>query len=76
VIATRVGALPEVFGEEIAFVEDVDGVPVLESVREALAAAGPELGGRLREKVIRLCSPDAVVARYAEILENLLETRS
>jgi glycosyltransferase involved in cell wall biosynthesis len=76
VIATRVGALPEVFAEEITFVEDVDGVPVVASVRAALTAAGPELGGRLRAAVARLCSPEAVVARYAAVLENLLETRS
>jgi len=71
VIATRVGALPEVFGDEIAFVDEEAGEPVAASVRRALETAGPALGKRLQEKVDRLCGRDAVVARYAEVLEKL-----
>jgi glycosyltransferase involved in cell wall biosynthesis len=74
VIATRVGALPEVFADEIAFVDD-DGAPVAASLREALARSGPELGKGLQEKAVRLCSRDAVVARYAEVLEEKLAER-
>jgi glycosyltransferase involved in cell wall biosynthesis len=75
VIATRVGALPEVFGEEIAFVDDHDGEPVPASVRSALESADPVLGKRLQEKVGRLCGPEVVVARYAEVLERAMERK-
>ncbi len=75
VIATRVGALPEVFPEEIAFV-DLDGaLPSLSSLRAALAAVGPELGRRLRERVLQVCDRDAVMARYAALLRERIEAR-
>jgi glycosyltransferase involved in cell wall biosynthesis len=75
VVATRVGALPEVFPDEIAFVDSADGAPVAASLRQALAAAGPDLGGRLREKVARLCDPRVVAGRYAEVLRQHIAER-
>ncbi len=78
VVATRVGALPELFAEEIDFVDFADPaagemrVPEVGSLRRAIAAAAadPARGARLREKVLRLCDPRAVAARYAEILRD------
>jgi glycosyltransferase involved in cell wall biosynthesis len=70
VIATRVGALPEVFAAEILFVETgEDGRPALASMRSAVARIAPEVGRRLRAKVEALCSREAVVARYLEALQ-------
>jgi glycosyltransferase involved in cell wall biosynthesis len=73
VIATRVGALPEVFPDQILFVESgADGLPELSSMRSALAqigpAVGPVWGRRLQERVEALCSREAVVGRYLEVL--------
>ena len=70
VISTRVGALPELFDDdEIAFV-DVDGeVPSVAGLRAAIADLAPERGERLRRKVSRLCSPEAVINRYREVLD-------
>lgn len=78
VAATRVGALPEVFAGEIAFVDWDDsegGAPEVESLRAAVAAAGPALGSRLRERVTGLCGPEAVAARYAEVLRARIAER-
>jgi glycosyltransferase involved in cell wall biosynthesis len=76
VIATRVGALPEVFPEQILFVESgADGLPDLAAMRRAVAQAGPVWGRRLRSRVEELCSRDAVVARYLEVLETSLPSR-
>lgn len=79
VIATRVGALPEVFGDEIAFV-DFQGEgnePTVASVRSALGklAADPVLGRRLRERVIEVCGRETVVARYAAVLRERIAER-
>ncbi len=68
VVATRVGALPEVFAEEIAFVDRDGRAPEVESLRASVAVASPDLGQRLRDRVARLCSREAVAARYAEVL--------
>ncbi len=77
VIATRVGALPEVFPDQILFVEcGEDGLPELSSMRSALAQVGPEIGPvwgrRLRDRVEGLCSRETVVARYLEVLQPYL----
>lgn len=75
VIATRVGALPELFAGEILFV-DADrhdpAVPDASSMRRALAALDPTWGLRLRAKLAPLCSRAAVAASYAERLRDLL----
>lgn len=71
VISTRVGALPELFAEEILFVDSANGVPDAASLRRALAAAGPAWGARLQARVTRLCDRDAVAARYLEIVERV-----
>src|SRR6185369_1289925 len=55
VIATRVGALPELFAEEVLFFDSADAT----SLRRALAEAGPTWGEKLRAKVTRLCDRDA-----------------
>jgi glycosyltransferase involved in cell wall biosynthesis len=74
VVATRVGALPEVFAEEIAFVDWDGGAPAVESLRAAVAAS-PRLGQRLRDRVTRLCGREAVAARYAEVLRAQIARR-
>lgn len=69
VIATRVGALPEVFPDQILFVESgEDGLPELSSMQRAIAQIGPVWGRRLQERVGEVCSPETVVARYLEVL--------
>jgi len=75
VISTRVGALPELFGEEILFVDSVEGVPEAVSLRQALAAAGPAWGEKLRVKVDRLCDRDSVVAAYLDLVERVVRER-
>lgn len=70
VIATRVGALPEVFPDEILFLDGAGGTPDLASARQAIGAIGREWGERLRGKVLTLCATEKVVARYAEVLER------
>lgn len=73
VIATRVGALPEVFPDQILFVDSgEDGVPELSSMRDALEAVDPVWGRRLQERVGELCSKEAVVGRYLEVLRPYL----
>lgn len=76
VLATPVGALPELFADEVLFVEFAAGdgtVPSVESLRRAIAAVGPAHGARLRAKVLRLCDPETVVARYADLLRDLID---
>ena len=85
VIATRVGALPELFGDEILFLdgglqgledrEEPGAVPDLASLRRALTALAPEWGARLQARVRRLCDPDAVAAGYLEIVERVHRDR-
>ena len=73
VIATRVGALPEVFPEQILFVESrEDGLPELSSMRSAVERVGPAWGRLLQERVEELCSREAVVGRYLEVLRPYL----
>jgi glycosyltransferase involved in cell wall biosynthesis len=90
VIATRVGALPELFADEILFVDfadpadlaggavlagGADRVPAVESLREAIAAVGPAWGARLAARVARLCDPAVVAARYAALLDEVCAAR-
>jgi glycosyltransferase involved in cell wall biosynthesis len=73
VIATRVGALPEVFPNEILFVDSgAVGLPDLPSMQRALSQIGPAWGRRLQERVGELCSREAVVGRYLEVLRPLI----
>jgi glycosyltransferase involved in cell wall biosynthesis len=76
VIATRVGALPELFPDEILFVDKEGDAPSLSSMRLALDRVEPSWGRLLREKVSRLCDREAVVARYAEVLREVLARRA
>lgn len=76
VVATRVGALPELFPEEILFVEQEGDVPSLESMRTAIARVAAAWGRRLQEKVVRLCGREDVVRRYAEILREAIRERA
>ena len=76
VISTPVGALPELFGKEILF---VDRPPYTQPVRIALKllqGSRDVWGRRLQEKVARLCAFEAVVARYAEILREAIALNS
>lgn len=73
VIATRVGALPEVFPDQILFVESgEDGLPDLSSMRKAMTEVEPGWGRRLQERVGELCSCEAVVGRYLDVLRPYL----
>lgn len=73
VIATRVGALPELFGEEILFLDSAGRVPEIGSLRQAIAALDPARGRRLAARVAEICDPEAVAARYGALLEGVLE---
>lgn len=79
VVATRVGALPELFADAISFVDDDDGVPRLGSARaavaEALSPAGGERARRLAARVRELCDPARVSAAYAELIDAALALR-
>jgi glycosyltransferase involved in cell wall biosynthesis len=68
VVATRVGALPEVFPNEILFVDCEGGRPLLESMARALAAVEPAWGERLRRRVEDLCAPERVAALYGGLI--------
>jgi len=71
VIATRVGALPELFADEILFFDFVEGEPDAASLHRALADAGPAWGEKLRDKVRRLCDRDTVVSQYLDLVEHV-----
>ncbi|HEX2164418.1 MAG TPA: glycosyltransferase [Thermoanaerobaculia bacterium] len=79
VVATRVGALPELFADAISFADDDDGVPRLASARaavaEALSPAGGERACRLAARVRELCDPARVTAAYAELIDTALAVR-
>lgn len=75
VVATRVGALPELFAGEILFVDGAGGVPEPGSLRRALAATGPAWGKRLHAKVARLCAAREVVAAYRELIDRVCRAR-
>jgi glycosyltransferase involved in cell wall biosynthesis len=75
VIATRVGALPELFAGEILFLDGAGDVPEVASLRRALAAAGPAWGNRLRARVAALCAPDAVVGSYLQVIDRVHRNR-
>jgi glycosyltransferase involved in cell wall biosynthesis len=75
VIATRVGALPDLFAEEILFLDGAGEVPEVASLRRALAAAGPAWGDRLRARVAALCAPDAVVGSYLQVIDRVHRDR-
>ncbi len=76
VIATRVGALPELFAEEILFVESDEGLPALDSMRTAIDRAEASWGRRLHERVARLCQREEVVERYAAALRAAIAERT
>lgn len=73
VIATPVGALPELFEDSVLFVGLAAGKPSLEDFREALRRldAAP-WGERLRARIERLADPVAVARRYVEVVEEVL----
>lgn len=87
VISTRVGALPELFADEILFIDqeenkidqeknDIDQqenaqVPRASSLVEALSRVDPSWGQSLGEKVRQLCSKEVVVGRYLEFIRSL-----
>lgn len=72
VIATRVGALPELFADEVLFVDSdgAGGRPDLESMRRAVAALAPEWGEKLRARVADLCGRDRVAGLYSAVVRQ------
>ncbi|HEV8579322.1 MAG TPA: glycosyltransferase family 4 protein [Thermoanaerobaculia bacterium] len=76
VIATPVGALPELFPGEILFVDSESGVPCLDSMRTAIAQVSAAWGRRLRARVIRLCDRAKVIACYMQVLRDVLAQRA
>jgi glycosyltransferase involved in cell wall biosynthesis len=75
-IATRVGALPELLADEVLFVDSDGGAPSLPSLRRAIACLGPEVGRRLHAKVASLCSQQTVTAQHARLIESVLAERA
>jgi len=75
VIATRVGALPEVFADEMLFVELEQGRPSVDGLRDALRQVNAAWGDRLRAKVTALCARERVVAHYAALVRSVLGGR-
>lgn len=75
VIATPVGALPEVFADEILFVDLKDGEPSGEGFRLALSRLGPQWGRRLNNSLNALCAKESVVARYVALIESVWANR-
>ncbi len=80
VISTRVGALPELFSEEMLFVDSREGFPDLASMQNALAklraVPGPVWGRRLQERVATLCARERVVASYRDVLRSVCERQT
>ncbi len=72
VISTPVGALPELFREEILFVDHPLYARSVQTALELLKDSREAWGRRLQEKVARLCAPETVVARYAEVLREAI----
>jgi glycosyltransferase involved in cell wall biosynthesis len=73
VIATPVGSLPELFAEEILYVDLAGEIPAAASLRQALArlaSEGGERGRRLQQAVRRRCSPERVVGLYADRIQS------
>jgi glycosyltransferase involved in cell wall biosynthesis len=75
VISTRVGALPELFSEEILFLDSREGEPDLASLSRAIDQIGPSWGERLQARVSKLCDRDAVVSRYLDVLDRVHRAR-
>lgn len=75
VIATRVGALPELFAEEILFLEGREGEPDAASLRRAIDEIGPSWGTRLQARVSRLCDRDGVVSQYLDVIHRVHQAR-
>lgn len=71
VIATPVGALPEVFADSILFVEWDGLVPSADSVRRCLKLANAGWGKRLQQATRELCAPQRVAAQYLEVINAL-----
>ena len=72
VIATRVGALPDLFADAMLLVDLEQGFPSVDGMRGALSSVNAEWGEKLRRKVTALCSRDAVVGGYAELVRAVL----
>ncbi|HEX6199824.1 MAG TPA: glycosyltransferase family 4 protein [Thermoanaerobaculia bacterium] len=76
VIATPVGALPEVFADEVLFVPLDGGQPRTEDVAAALARADAAWGRKLAARVREVCAPERVAAAYADLVERTLAERA
>lgn len=76
VIATPVGALPEVFADEVLFVPLEGGRPRAEDVAAALDRADETWGRRLAARVRELCAPERVAGAYADLIETALAARA
>jgi glycosyltransferase involved in cell wall biosynthesis len=72
VIATRVGALPELFPDAMLFVDLEQGFPSVDCLRVALSRVNADWGERLRRKVTALCSRDVVLGGYAKLVRSVL----
>ncbi|HEY0782131.1 MAG TPA: glycosyltransferase family 4 protein [Thermoanaerobaculia bacterium] len=76
-IATRVGALPELFGDDVLWLDGdaATGTPTIDSLRRALGRLDPAWGRRLQARVERLCDPQVVAARASAVLHGALAAR-
>lgn len=75
VLATRVGALPKLLGNEILFIERRGDEPDVDSLRAQLERVEPVHGQRLSRAVLRLCDPRRVAASYREAIDEALAER-
>jgi glycosyltransferase involved in cell wall biosynthesis len=75
VISTPVGALPELFGEEILFVDQPLYTESVTVALKHLRNARELWGDLLQQKVASLCAFDTVVARYAEVIRDAMAAR-
>lgn len=76
VIATPVGALPEVFADEVLFVPLDGGRPRAEDVAAALARADETWGRKLAARVRKICVPERVAGAYADLVGRTLALRA
>jgi glycosyltransferase involved in cell wall biosynthesis len=73
VLATPVGALPEIFPDQILYapLDPAGDVPDLVGVQRALGQLNPARGLALQRRVQEVCALETIVARYADYLRQI-----
>jgi ADP-heptose:LPS heptosyltransferase len=70
VISTPVGALPEVFADQIIFMERGVQAPNIQSFKDAIKKISKEKGSQLQRRVNELCDPKNVAIAYRQIIRE------